>query len=176
MNTSTDLEGRDPAMERVGVVLLSALENEGFLGDLYAESLATSLAAHLLGKDSSQGRRASRKTEREYAGGLSKAALRRVSDYIEDNLARDLTLAEISGVTHMSPFHFSRMFKLSTGLPPHQYLIRRRVERAKGLLKNTELPLHEVAHLAGFSDQSHLAKHTRRLLGATPRSLRSAAG
>jgi len=115
-------------------------------------------------------------TERKYPGGLSKAALRRVTDYIEDNLARNPTLAEICSMTHMSPFHFSRMFKLSIGLPPHQYVIRRRVERAKGLLMNTDLPLHEVACLSGFSDQSYLAKHTRRFLGAAPRSLRLAAG
>lgn len=168
--------GRDPNLEQIGLSVLSELENEGALGGLYAESLATLLAVHLLRSHSSLGQRAARKTEREPVGALSGSALRRVTDYIEDNLAENLTLSEISGVAHMSPFHFSRVFKLATGLSPHRYVVGRRVERAKDLLVNTNLPLHEVASLCGFSDQSHLAKHTRRLLGAAPRSLRLASG
>ena len=125
---------------------------------------------------SSLGRRSVRRTGREPAGGLPKRTLGRVTDYVGDNLARELTLTELSGVAHMSPFHFSRMFKLSTGLSPHRYVIRRRVERAKEILTLTDLPLHEVARLSGFADQSHLAKHTRRLLGVSPRALRLGAG
>jgi AraC family transcriptional regulator len=168
--------GRDPKLEQLGLSLLSELENEDAFGGLYAESLATLLAVHLLRSHSSLGLSSTRKTEQEPAGALSGAALGRVTDYIEGNLAETLTLSEISGVAHMSPFHFSRVFKLATGLSPHRYVIGRRVERAKDLLTNTNLPLHEVARLSGFSDQSHLAKHTRRLLGAAPRSLRLASG
>ena len=168
--------GRDPRLEQIGLSLLSELENEDVLGGLYAESLATLLAVHLLRSHSSLGRSATRKIEREPAGALPGPVLRRVTNYIEDNLAENLTLSEISGVAHMSPFHFSRVFKLATGLSPHRYVIGRRVERAKDLLINTNLPLHEVASLCGFSDQSHLAKHTRRLLGTSPRSLRLASG
>lgn len=166
----------DPAIEQIGMSLLSELENEGFLGSLYADSLATALAVQLLRNHSSLGRRNVRKTEREPVGGLPKPTLGRVTDYISDNLARDLTLSEIASVAHMSPFHFSRMFRLSTDLSPHQYVVRRRVERAKELLVLTDLPLHEVARRSGFADQSHLAKHTRRLLGVTPRSLRLYSG
>lgn len=170
------LGSRDPAIERVGMSLLSELENGGLLGDIYVESLVTALTVHLLRNHSSLGESAARKAGRSPDGGLSKSALRRVTDYVEENLSRNLALAELSGVVHMSPFHFSRMFKLSIGLSPHQYIIRRRVERAKNLLVNTDLPLHEVAWAAGFSDQSHLAKHTRRLLGISPRALRLASG
>lgn len=166
--------GRAPAVEQIGTSLLSELENEGLLGDVYADTLATSLAVQLLRNHSSLGRKAARGAEREPAGGLPKRTLRLVTDYVGDHLARDLTLSEIAGVAHMSPFHFSRMFKLSTGQSPHQYVIRRRVERAKELLTLTDLPLHEVARLSGFTDQSHLAKHTRRLLGLAPRALRLA--
>lgn len=167
--------GRAPAVEQIGTSLLSELENEGLLGDIYADTLATSLAVQLLRNHSSIGEKAARRTEREPAGGLPKRTLGRITDYVGDNLARDLSLAEIAGVAHMSPFHFSRMFKLSTGLSPHQYVIRRRVERAREFLTLTDLPLHEVARLSGFTDQSHLAKHTRRLLGASPRTLRFSA-
>jgi AraC family transcriptional regulator len=168
--------GRDPEIERIGASLLSEMEGGGLLGDLYADSLATILAVSLLRNHSSLGRGTARKTERAPAGGLPRAALRRVTDYVEENLSGDLTLAELSGVVHMSPFHFSRMFKLSTGLSPHRYVVRRRIERAKRLLANSELPLHEVARAAGFADQSHLARHFRLRLGTTPRSFRLASG
>jgi AraC family transcriptional regulator len=72
----------------------------------------------------------------------------------------------------LSPYHFSRQFKRSTGLSPHQYVVRKRVERAKELLINTDLTLYEVAISVGFVDQSHLAKHTKRLLGVSPKYLR----
>jgi AraC family transcriptional regulator len=74
--------------------------------------------------------RAASKTGREPTGGLPKGTLRRVTDYVGDNLSTNLTLSEIAGVAHMNPFHFSRMFKLSTGLGPYQYVIQHRVERA----------------------------------------------
>lgn len=170
------LGGRDPAIEQIGASLLSEVENDGLLGDLYAGSLAASLVVQLLRNHSSLGRAAVRGIERRPYGGLPKATLRRVTDYVGDNLDRGITLADLSGVAHMSPFHFSRMFKTSTGLSPHRYVIQRRVERARELLTLTDLPLHEVARLSGFTDQSHLARHTRRLLGASPRALRLASG
>ncbi len=132
----------------------------------------------LLRNHSSLERGSARRTGREPAGGLPKRTLGRVTNYVGDNLARDLTLAELSGVAHMSPLPLlpGVQVKLSTGLSPHQYVIRRRVERARELLTLTDLPLHEVARLSGFTDQSHLAKHTRRLLGVALRVLRLASG
>ncbi len=163
------LGGRGAGIERIAASLLpEQLENEGLFDGLYADSLATALAVNLLRNHSSLGRSAAYKAEPEFQGGLPKAVLRGVTEYVEEHLARDLTLTEVSGVVHMSPFHFSRMFKLSADLSPHQYVLRRRVERAKDLLVNTNLPLHEVARLSGFTDQSHL--------GTSPRSLRLASG
>jgi len=72
----------------------------------------------------------------------------------------------------MSPYHFSRMFKLSTGLSPHQYVIRQRIERAKALLTNTDLPVGVVAQEVGFASPSHFAQQFRRLVGVSPRSFR----
>ena len=92
---------------------------------------------------------------------------------MEENLAGDLSLAEIAGAANMSPYHFSRLFKESVGSPPHRYVVARRVERAKDLLLGTDLPIAEVAREVGFSGQSHLHFHVKRLLGATPASLRS---
>jgi AraC family transcriptional regulator len=164
------LGGRDPEIERIAASLLSEIEDSSPFSDLYTDSLANLLAVHLLRDHSSLGLRRDHRTGVE--AGLPAAALRRVTDYVEENLAEGLTLAEISAVAHMSPFHFSRLFKTSTGLSPHRYVVDRRVERAKSLLHKTGLPLYEVARLAGFTDQSHLAKHFRRQLGVSPRRFR----
>jgi AraC family transcriptional regulator len=169
------LGGRDPAVERIGAALLAELADGGLLGDLYVESLATALAVHLLRNHSSLGR-APGETERGPAGGLSPAELRRVTDYVEANLDGTLTLAGMAGVVHLSAFHFARLFARATGRPPHRFVVERRVARAQALLADPALPLHEVAHRAGFADQSHLARHVRRHLGTTPGALRRAAG
>ena len=164
----------DPQIERIGLSLLSEMENGGLGGGLYAESLATVLALHLLRNHSSLGRSSRRKLGSE--GGFPKRALERATDYINDNLSRKLTLAEIAGVAHMSPDHFGRSFKAATGLSPHQYVIHRRVERAKSLLSDTDLTVAGVAAAVGFSNPSHLAQHVRRLLGVPPGALRREGG
>jgi len=160
----------DPQIERIGLSLLSEMETGGLGGELYAESLATVLALHLLRNHSSMGRGSGRKLGRE--GGFSKRALEQATDYINDNLSRKLTLAEVAGVTHMSPDHFARTFKAATGLSPHQYVIHRRVERVKSLLSDTDLNLAEIARAVGFANHSHLSSHVRRLLGVSPGALR----
>lgn len=160
----------DPQMEGLGLSLLSESETGGLGGELYAESLANLLALHLLRSHSSLGYSSKRKIRRE--GGFSKRALGRATDYINDNLSRKMTLEEIAGAAHMSPFHFARSFKAATGLSPHQYVVHRRVERAVTLLSDTDLNIADVAGAVGFSNPSHLAYHVRRLLGISPLALR----
>jgi AraC family transcriptional regulator len=164
---------RDPRIEQIGLLLKEEIEAEGLLGGrLYAESLATALAISLIRDHSSLGRKAARKAARERGGGLPRRALKEVIDYIGDNLQKDLTLAEMAGVAHMSPYHFSRLFKESTGLTPHRYVIERRVQRAEVLLGSSALPIVEIALLCGFANQSHLNRHFKRLLGVSPKALR----
>jgi AraC family transcriptional regulator len=165
---------RDPQIERIGFSLKAEVEADGLVGGkLYAESLANALAIHLIRDHSSLGSKTTRKIPgEERNGGLSKRALKSAIDYIGDNLQKDLILPEIAGAAHMSPYHFSRLFKESTGLTPHQYVIERRVQRAKELLSNTDLPIAEVAFLCGFAHQSHLNRHFKRLLGVNPKALR----
>ena len=146
------------------------METGGLGGELYAESLANVLALHLLRHHSSLGRSSTRESERE--GGFSKRVLGRVTDYINDNLSRKLTLTEIAEVANLSTYHFARSFKAATGLSPHQYVIHKRVERAKTLLTETDLAIAGVAEAVGFANQSHLAFHVRRLLGVSPKTLR----
>jgi len=163
----------DQQIERIGLSLLPDLAAGGLLGGgLYAEALARALAMHLLRDHSSLGRSAGARVSREPEDGLPRMALRRAVDYVGDNLAGDLALVRIARVANVSPYHFSRLFKESTGLSPHQYVIRQRVEKARELLKGTDLPLHEVAAAAGFAHQSHMGRHLKRLLGVSPTRLR----
>jgi AraC family transcriptional regulator len=163
---------RDPQIEHAAMWLLLELRYGDLGGRIYAESLANVLVVNLLRRHSSLGRSSARKLEHERAGGLPEASLRTALDYVGDNLAEDLTLAEIAREVHMSPYHFSRMFKLSTGFSPHQYVMRQRIERAKALLTNTDLPVSVVAREVGFASPSHFAQQFRRLVGVSPRSFR----
>jgi AraC family transcriptional regulator len=157
----------DPVVRSVGLALLGELEMEGPGGRLYAESLANLLAVHLLRHYTSSNAVAGR-----FKGGLSANKLRRVKAFIADNYESDLSLSELADVTGMSTFHFAREFKRTTGTSPHQYLIKYRIERAKALLSESEMPLVEVSSRLGFSHQSHFTRLFRKLTGTTPLSYR----
>jgi len=160
----------DAQIEQLGLSLLSEVRAGTLGGRLYAESLSTALAVYLLREHSSL--RQSRFPD-AVTGGLPEHDIRRVIEYIEANLTCDLTLVELADVAHRSRYHFARMFRVSTGFSPHQFVIRRRVERARMLVTSTALPLHEIAAVVGFADQSHLTRQFRRLFGTTPTAMRS---
>lgn len=133
---------------------------------LYAESLANTLAAHLLRRYTVWQPVPGEVVERHPA-----STLRQVTEYIHENLDQHLTLAELSLVAGMSPYHFARTFKQVTGVTPHQYVLNARVERAKGLLLQGKLTIAEIASQVGFFDQSHLTRYFKRLVGVTPQAL-----
>lgn len=161
------LDGRDDAVKHVGLAMLAEMEGGGAGGRVYGDALATALATHLLRNYGTSPQAMS-----EVKGGLPRGTLRRVTDFVNDNLSTDLGLSEMAGVANLSQYHFSRQFKRSTGLPPHRYVIQRRVERARELLSNTDLSVGDVASAVGFTHQSHLAHHVRRHFGVAPSSLR----
>ena len=137
-------------------------------GRLLAESLGNVLAVHLIRHFLPTERAAMRPR-----GGPPKPKLRAALEYIEAHLDSELTLDDLAAVAHLSPFHFARQFKTSTGLPPHQYVIARRVERAKQLMRGGgDLSLAQVAARAGFWDQGHFTRHFKRLVGVTPKRFR----
>jgi AraC-like DNA-binding protein len=105
-------------------------------------------------------------------GGIPPGAMRRVQEYVETHLSESMDLAELAAIAGLSVYHFARAFKQTAGVTPHHYLVRRRVERAQEMLASSELPLSEVALATGFSDQSHLARLFRQLVGMTPGQFR----
>lgn len=158
---------RDPFIEHIGWAIKADIDSGGAGGRLFRESLGTALAARLL-------QRHNRRSlpMRDPQGGLSAWKLKLVISHIEDNLESELSLAEIAKVAGVSVSHLKTLFRRSTGTPVHQYILRRRVERAKLLLQDGSLSIAQIAFATGFAHQSHLARHMRKILGVTPAAAR----
>ena len=158
---------RDPLIEQIGLALKSELESEGLGSRVYAESLFNALSVHLIRHYSASGQKVLADS-----GSLAKSKLDCAIEYINENLEKDLTLSEIAASVGMSPYHFARAFKQTTGLPPHQYLVKRRIEKAKSLLAKTDLAIAEIAYRVGFASQSHLTTLFRKHTATTPKAYR----
>jgi AraC family transcriptional regulator len=170
--TVPPLDGLDLPHLRAAMWAVDAeLTTGGAGGRLAAESLANVLAVHLIRHVLAPGRPA-----RGPDGALPRGRLRAVVEYIEEHLDASPTLEQLAAVARLSPYHFARQFKTATGLPPHEYVIARRVERAKHFLQGGgDLSLAAVAVQAGFSDQSQFSRHFKRLVGVTPGQFRMSA-
>jgi AraC family transcriptional regulator len=154
-----------PELRSAMLAVDAELRSGGVGGPLMAESLATILTVHLIRHTTGAHR-----LPASADGVLPHLKLRTVVEYIMENLEDSPSLEQMAAVAHLSPYHFARQFKASTGLAPHQYLISRRIERAQHLLRTDgELGLAEVALRVGFSDQSQFSRHFKRILGVTPR-------
>jgi AraC family transcriptional regulator len=157
---------RDARIGHILGALQAELEADAPSDPLYGESLAIALASQLVLRFSALRRRpiASKRA-------LHPRVLKRVTEFIDANLDRALSIAELATVVALSPSHFKALFKQSTRLSVHAYVVRQRVERAQRLLES-DLPLAEIATRTGFTDQSHMARWVRRELGTTPGALR----
>lgn len=154
-------------IQHVALNLLSEFDSEAGAGKLYAESFAQTLVLHILRNYST-----ARFMRENLSGGLSGYKLRRATEFIRENLEGDLTLAEIAEVAGLSQFHFARAFRRTTGLTPQQYITQKRIERAKLLLADGDLPLVEVSLRAGFKNQSHFTTLFRKFTRLTPKAWR----
>lgn len=158
---------QDPLIQEVGVIF-RYLRNSGIATEtLYIENLANLLAIHLI-KNYLNYKFKIPRLDR----GLSQKRLKRVLEYIEANLDRKITLADLAGTAGMGKFYFCRSFKSSLHLTPYQYVLQQRVERAKKLLKHSDISICNVALDCGFSSQSHLTKHFRSMLDTSPMNYR----
>lgn len=153
---------RDEGLEAV-LCAMDAEVRAGFPSSrLYLDSLGTALAVRLLDAHAAAP---------APSGALSAAQVRRVADFIETHLDAELSLERLADVAGTSRSYLQRAFKARHGVSLHRYVVQRRVERARELLRSAALPASEVALLAGFAHQSHMARWMRRLLGVTPRQL-----
>jgi AraC family transcriptional regulator len=155
----------DPLIQQICFALKTSLEIDGKNSNLYADSMAYALVVHLLSRYSTHSSPA--KISRS---GLTQQQWKQVVDYINANLDRNISLAELAALLQLSPYHFAHLFKNAIGIPPHQYLIRCRVERAKQLLVLDSLSIAAVAQAVGFASQGHFTYHFKRLVGVTPMS------
>jgi AraC family transcriptional regulator len=161
-------QARDPQIEHVAWALKAEMETGFPSGRVYTDSLASALAARIVGSHSSFAQPLN-----GHKGGISRRKLRAVLSFMEDNLTQDISLRQIAEFAGLSVSHFKTVFRHSLGMSAHQYLIRRRVDRATVLLLESKLPIAQIAAEAGFCHQSHLARHMRRTLGVSPRQLRA---
>ncbi len=106
-------------------------------------------------------------------GGLAPRLRRQLIDYVEAQLADPISLGELASFAALSEYHFARMFRESFGVPPHRYLLARRLTRAQQLLRGGALPLGEIALACGFASASHFSNRFRAALGATPGDYRA---
>ncbi|WP_342236416.1 AraC family transcriptional regulator [Inquilinus sp. OTU3971] len=163
------LVAADPVTIHVALALAELARRPEAADPLLAEQLGLSFAACTLRLLS---HRPALRPERPDA--LSPDRLRRVLEHVEDALEDgDLSLAELAAIARLSPFHFSRAFKAATGRAPHQFVLARRVERAKALLARSDLALAEIAYRAGFASQAHFSTAFRRATGTTPARYRA---
>ncbi|WFU37431.1 AraC family transcriptional regulator [Bradyrhizobium sp. CB82] len=153
----------DPVVAHLGACLLPALEKPHEANELFVGHVAMALNAHFLREYSS-----SRPETRAQRSGLAPWQLRTAKELMRANLDGALPLARIASECGLSAAHFARAFRVSTGTPPHRWLMDQRIEQSKCLLVDSTLSLTEIAIKCGFSDQSHFTRAFSSAVGATP--------
>ena len=161
------LKKADPLIHHMGLALKASLEEAGVGSRFYADSMATALSAHLLRHYSTRSHRF-----QNYEDGLSKQKLRQAVEYIQTHLGENLSLTDIANELGISQYYFCHLFKRSTGMSPHQFLIRQRIDQAKQLLRQPERTITSIAMECGFANQSHFARYFRQYTGLNPNQFR----
>lgn len=154
----------DPVIGQLALALKTEIQTGCMSSRLYGESLGAAIAARLATNYALHKPLSGLKVH-----GLAPLQLRRVIDYIQINLAQNLSILDLATLAGISASHFSRAFKRSTGIPPYQYLIQQRIEQAKQLLKQQNVPISDIAIDCGFANQTHLTKVFRQQTGLTPK-------
>jgi len=153
---------RHPNLARLIGMLERETANPGFGSSLVTDGILNAIAAILSNAD------ASRIDDQAARISLTPAKLRRVVDFIESRLGDQIQLDDIAAQAELSPFHFSRVFKLTTGETPYHYLRARRIERARKMLLDDKVPLAQLSLECGFASQSHFTAAFTREIGMSP--------
>jgi AraC family transcriptional regulator len=162
---------RDPMVERLGRALLEADQVGGSFGPLYADCISIAIVARIVAAACRNG-----PFERPKVAELARWRLKRAIDYVEARLAEPMSLADLASATGLTRMHFAAQFRAATGLPPHEYLLRRRIERAQEMLVGTGMSVVDVALSVGFQTQSHFTSVFKRFVGQPPRAWRQSHG
>jgi len=160
---------QDPLLKEICLTLWRELEQHVGAGKLYLQTAAQMLAVHLLRRYSFAPIRIN-----NFSQVLTQRQLRSVTDLVLSNPGKNLSLRSLAAKSGLSPFHFARLFRMTTGTSPHQFVLAQRLEKAKCLLRETEAALADVALDAGFANQSHMTRMFKRRFGLTPRAYRKA--
>ncbi len=162
---------RDPVIETIARTIATELRDANPIGSVLVETMSAALGVYLVRQFSN--RDLDKMALPSTRGVLSGARLRRVLGLIEARLDDELSLAELAHEASLSPFHFARCFKAATGTSPHRYLIERRLERARVLLKQGSPALAEIAAACGFCSQAHFNQAFKRATGVAPGMFRA---
>jgi AraC family transcriptional regulator len=157
-------ETRDPVIEHLAQILIEELDRKPHLAQtLIVDHVSLALAAHLL-----RSYNVFEPVVLPVLPALSRVEVARLTEYIENNLDRPIGLAELAGIVNVSRFHFTRLFKRSTGMTAIGFVEQCRIRRAQTLILETAIPLSEIALMTGFADQSHFTRRFHRHVGCTP--------
>jgi AraC-like DNA-binding protein len=157
----------DETVRHLTLAAMAALEQPGQVSRLFVDHLNRAFAAHIAAS-----RGGFRRTAPLIKGGLAPWQERRAKEMLVADLAAATPVAEIAKACGLSVGHFARAFRVSTGLAPHSWLLRARVDHAMTLLRQRSPSLSEIALACGFADQSHLSRVFTRQIGMSPRRWR----
>jgi len=168
---SNSVPSKDITVDSLGRALLEADRVGGSFGQLYADCISIAIIARLLASANRLTR-----AERPKVGELARWRLKRAIDYIEARLDKPVSLADVASSAGLTRMHFAAQFRAATGLRPHEYLLRRRIERAQEMLLGTHMSLVDVALSVGFQTQAHFTSVFKRYAGQPPHAWRESRG
>jgi AraC family transcriptional regulator len=162
---------KDMMVDSLGRALLEADRVGGSFGRLYADCISIAIVTRLLASANR-----TMASARPKVGELARWRLKRAIDYVEARLDKTVSLADVASSAGLTRMHFAAQFRAATGLRPHEYLLRRRIERAQQMLLETGMPLVDVALSVGFQTQAHFTSVFKRYTGQPPRAWRESRG